>query len=158
LHVIPAESPVHSYSLVDASDVVITYGSTVGIEASYAGKVSILMGRAVYEDLDVVIKPDSHAEMVEILLSMVKGHNPELPSGRKLGYTKFVLYSLYHGKSFNYVLPTGLFSTKMLKNGRICKIKANSMIWFSSKISTFLKKLFLKISITLGRVFKFNYR
>lgn len=47
--VIPPESTVSSYALMDACEKVITFGSTTGVEASYWGKPSILVGRAYYE-------------------------------------------------------------------------------------------------------------
>ena len=47
--VIPPESIVSSYALMDACEKVITFGSTTGVEASYWGKPSILVGRAYYE-------------------------------------------------------------------------------------------------------------
>ena len=47
--VIPPESTVSSYALMDACEKVITFGSTTGVEACYWGKPSILVGRAYYE-------------------------------------------------------------------------------------------------------------
>ena len=41
---IAAESPISTYALVDAADAVLTFGSTVGVEALYRRKPSILMG------------------------------------------------------------------------------------------------------------------
>jgi len=40
---------VDTYALIDAADVVITFGSTVGIEATYWGKPSILCGPSLYD-------------------------------------------------------------------------------------------------------------
>lgn len=51
LAVVPAASPVDSYALIDNSDVVVTFGSTIGAEAMYWGKPSVLVGRAIYEEL-----------------------------------------------------------------------------------------------------------
>jgi hypothetical protein len=50
-NVLLPEDPTSSYSLADACMAVITFGSTFGIEAAYWGSNSILVGRAVYEDL-----------------------------------------------------------------------------------------------------------
>jgi hypothetical protein len=67
LEVIPASSSISTYDLIDACDLVLTFGSTVGIEAVYRGKPSILMGKALYEDLGCVITPNSHEDLIEIL-------------------------------------------------------------------------------------------
>jgi hypothetical protein len=65
----PSNSDVDSYDLLDKSDAVITFGSTLGVEATYYGKPSILLGRALYEDLDVCHKPTNHDSLVKLLLS-----------------------------------------------------------------------------------------
>lgn len=42
-----------TYELIDISDYVLTFGSTVGLEATYWGTPSFLAGRALWEDSDV---------------------------------------------------------------------------------------------------------
>ncbi len=64
--VIPSDSPIDSYALVEACDVALTFGSTVGIEAAYWGTPSVLVGRAAWEDLDVY-RPGSHDEVIRNL-------------------------------------------------------------------------------------------
>ncbi len=66
-HVIPATSPISSYSLLDASSIVLSFGSTMGVEAAYWGKPSVLVGRCVYEKLGSVYTPNTHAEVVSLL-------------------------------------------------------------------------------------------
>lgn len=63
LTVIPADSPVSSYALLDKADKVITFGSTMGIEATYAHKPSICIGASFYERLNVVYQPHSVEEI-----------------------------------------------------------------------------------------------
>jgi len=65
-HYLP-EDLVNSYDIVMASDVVLTFGSTIGIEAAYYGKPSILLGRAIYEDLGSCYVPTTHDELMELL-------------------------------------------------------------------------------------------
>lgn len=67
VRVIPGGSPVSSYGLLDACDTALSFGSTMGVEAVYAGKPSILVGRCVYERLGSVYTPDSHEEVVHLL-------------------------------------------------------------------------------------------
>lgn len=61
--VIPADSPISSYRLLDKADKVITFGSTMGIEATYARKPSICIGASFYERLDVVYQPKTLEEL-----------------------------------------------------------------------------------------------
>lgn len=67
LTVIPANSPISSYSLLDKADKVITFGSTMGIEATYARKPSISIGPTFYELLDVVYHPKSLDQIWEYI-------------------------------------------------------------------------------------------
>lgn len=52
-HMVKPESPCSSYILIDHCDAVLTFGSRTGIEATYWGKPSILIGSAAYESFDV---------------------------------------------------------------------------------------------------------
>lgn len=67
LSVIPADSDVSSYSLMDAADKVITFGSTMGIESAYWMKPSICVGFAFYRTLDVVYSPETIDELWTLL-------------------------------------------------------------------------------------------
>ena len=69
VHVIPGTSPISSYALLDASDKVLSFGSTMGIEAAYWGKPSVLVGRCVYEKFGSVYAPRSHQEVVNLILN-----------------------------------------------------------------------------------------
>ena len=44
-------SPVDSYARMELADIVVTYGSTTGVEAAYAGKKVIVMGPSAYDEL-----------------------------------------------------------------------------------------------------------
>ena len=50
LHLGP-DSAADSYELVNQADIVFTYGSTVGVEAAFAGKPVVVMGPNAYTDL-----------------------------------------------------------------------------------------------------------
>jgi len=55
LHLDPY-SPIDSYELMRQADIVVTYGSTSGVEAAYAGKPVIVMGPSAYDDLGCAIR------------------------------------------------------------------------------------------------------
>jgi hypothetical protein len=65
--IISPDDPTSSYALAEASSAVITFGSTIGIEAAYWGWNSILMGRAIYEDLDACRRPQDLSEVIEAI-------------------------------------------------------------------------------------------
>ncbi|MBY0449748.1 MAG: hypothetical protein K2X01_03895 [Cyanobacteria bacterium] len=75
---------INSYTLMDHCDQTLTFGSTVGVEATFWGKPSILAGRGPYEDLDVVYRPTTHSEVMALLESDL---SPKSKSGAlKYGY------------------------------------------------------------------------
>lgn len=68
LTVIPADDPIDTYALMDAVNKVVSFGSTTGIEATYWGKPSILVGRAIYDHADCVYKPTSKDQLLQWIL------------------------------------------------------------------------------------------
>jgi hypothetical protein len=62
------ESPISTYALIEHSEKILVFSSTVGIEAVYFGKPSILAGKAAYQELGGNYTPQTHEELVELLL------------------------------------------------------------------------------------------
>ena len=56
-------SDVDSYTLMDQADVVVTFGSTTGVEAAYAGKPVIVMGPAAYDELGCATRVRNKEEL-----------------------------------------------------------------------------------------------
>lgn len=73
LTVIPADSPISTYALIDAANKVVVFGSSTGIEATYWGKPAISLVYSFYNALNVVHMPHT----IEELWSMID--NPNLP-------------------------------------------------------------------------------
>lgn len=53
LTIIQADSNISTYSMIDAADKVVVFGSTVGIEAAYWKKPVLLLGPSMYQNLGV---------------------------------------------------------------------------------------------------------
>jgi len=62
LHIDP-HSPVDSYALMRAADVVFTYGSTSGVEAAFLGRPVVIMGPSAYDRLGFGQKISVEAEI-----------------------------------------------------------------------------------------------
>lgn len=58
---------VDSYALLEAAEKIIVFHSTVGVEATFWGKPSILLGSSAYEDLDCVYTPASESELMGLI-------------------------------------------------------------------------------------------
>lgn len=67
LIIFEAHSPIRSYSLLDKSDKIITFGSTIGVEACYYGKPAICLGLSFYEHLNVAYIPKNKEELFYFL-------------------------------------------------------------------------------------------
>ena len=85
--IIPPESEISTYSLMDACEKTVTFGSSTGVEATFWGKPSILLGRSLYENLDVCYKPIRKEE----LTSLIDNH---LEPKNKTGALKIAYYLL----------------------------------------------------------------
>jgi len=59
---INASSKVNSYSLIKASNLVVTSGSTVNLEAAYLKIPTVLIGKGLYKDLQIAYTPRNYEE------------------------------------------------------------------------------------------------
>ena len=91
LTVIPPDSLVSSYTLLKNASKVVTFGSTMGIEAVYWGIPSILAGQSFYRNLGGTYNPKTHEELVELLYA-------ELPPRENGGSDVWILFQ-YLGDS-----------------------------------------------------------
>jgi hypothetical protein len=107
LTIIWPESVVHTYALVDACDVTLTFGSTVGAEACFWQSPSVLAGRALYEHLDCAYVATDHDDVVRLLLAD-HGAKPEL------GALKYGYWETMRGTRFTRFAPTGLYTGAFL--------------------------------------------
>lgn len=85
--VIPPESKVSSYDLMDACEKAITFSSSVGLEACYWGKPSVLLGHAGYE----LCGATYNVRKMEDLIPTIDGHLAPKP---KLAAIKFAYFLL----------------------------------------------------------------
>jgi len=101
-YLIPAESDISSYSLLQKANVVITFNSTMGIEATYWGIPSILCTNAMYENFNIAYQPSSHDELIKMILSDLK----------PIVSNDVLKYGYYHsttGFDFKYYKPINFF-------------------------------------------------
>ncbi len=101
LTVIPPEDPVSTYALLKRCSVALTFGSTVGIEAVYWGKPSILAGRSSYRNLGGTYNPGSHEDLMELLAK-------QLPPKNKTAAMMYGYYQATFGSAFKYFRATGV--------------------------------------------------
>ena len=124
LGVIEPDSPISTYSLLDACDLIITFGSTVGIEAVYAKKPSILIGNAIYEDLKGIIKPKSHAELISVISNFADKN--ELPESfyREEDFFKYGFFMVEGGTPLKFAKSHDWWTTRMYRDNKEKRIRS----------------------------------
>ncbi|HET7361207.1 MAG TPA: hypothetical protein VFI78_04665, partial [Salinimicrobium sp.] len=95
IHVVPPESKIDSYALIDSAAKVLTFGSTLGLEANFYGKPVILLGKCFYYFSSVAYTPKSKEEALELIDADLK----PLP---KINAVKFGFYFLKGGIKSEY--------------------------------------------------------
>jgi hypothetical protein len=102
LRVIPPEEKLDSYALLQTAHKVLSWGSTIGIEAAYRKIPSIVAGWGEYMHLGSTYTPATHSEVMDLLL------NPLEPKPIQ-GAIDYGFYSKNFGWRFKYVKPYGPF-------------------------------------------------
>lgn len=101
--VILPDSQIDSYALLKNADKIITFGSSIGLEATYWGKPSILAGPSFYDELDACYQPKSHEELIEMAKRTLL---PKEQTGAlKYGYfmnTFGIPFQYYKPEDFNF--------------------------------------------------------
>lgn len=108
LTLIPPNSEVGSYMLLNSASKIITFGSTMGIEATYWGKPSIVLGKSFYYSLGSTYEPISHQD---IILLLKETNLLPLP---KEGALKYGYFINSFGYDFTYFKANDLFTGKFM--------------------------------------------
>ena len=83
------------------SDAVVTFGSTIALEACWMGKPSFILGPSYYDQLDVSYTPQSVEELIKQL-------NGELHPGNAENAAKFAVFAVTEGDDYQYItMETG---------------------------------------------------
>lgn len=89
--IIPPESKISSYTMMEKANLVMAFGSTMGMEATYWGKPSIQIGPSYYQELDATYFPQTHEEVMELIRSK------DLEPKSRIGAFKYGYYMSTHG-------------------------------------------------------------
>jgi hypothetical protein len=119
--IIPPDDPVSTYALIKHADKVLTFGSTVGIEAAFWGTPSIHAGRSYYQDLGGTYNPGSHEELIAMLKA-------DLPPKDRTAALVYGYYFSTFGIPFKYFAATGV-TAGQFKGQTIFARKSNLALW-----------------------------
>jgi hypothetical protein len=130
LTVIQANEQVSSYALINACEKILTFGSTVGIEAIHAKKPSILLGRSLYEDYKTITRPKSKENLIELVHS-------EISFKEDYDYLKYGFWAQELGYDFKFYKPFNLSSGSFLGE----KIYGNKILLYTQYFFLFFQSL-----------------
>ncbi len=109
LTVIPPQSDVDTYALMQACDKALSFGSNTGIEATYWQKPSILFGKSFYQKLNCVYHPDSYEALYQLI------SNPDLKPKPKENTYKHGFYVGTYGRPYKHFDYDGKFNSHYRK-------------------------------------------
>lgn len=138
LTLIGPESKISTYALLDDADCIVTYGSTIGLEASYWGKPSLLIGASFYMGMGGVYEPNS----LEDLKALLRADDLEPKS--RLTAVKMAVFFTKNGYRIDAV--KGSADQGYLLNGKnISLSKVHKFFYYILKIyEKFVMRFFLK--------------
>lgn len=101
--IIPPQDSVDTYALMKAADVTASFGSSVGIEAVFWGKPSVLLGPCLYQHLRGPVRSTTHQHTVELL-------NSSLAPADKTGALKYGFWFQSRGYRYQHYQAQSLFA------------------------------------------------
>lgn len=132
LTVIPPNSEIDTYALMQACDKVITFGSSTGVEATYWQKPSILFGKSYYDHLDCVYQPNSVEELSSLIL------DKNLKAKPRANALKYGYYVLEHGTNLQ-LADIHDANDVYFMNKNLGKISINTFIYILKNLPDLLK-------------------
>ena len=86
---VDSDSSISSYGLLMQAESVVTVGSTIGVEAAFWGKKSILIGRAFHENMGMTLNPENRVQLREMLEIELNQNEISKRRSRALDYAVF---------------------------------------------------------------------
>jgi hypothetical protein len=139
--VIPPGDPIDSYALLKESEKVVTFGSSVGIEAVFWDRPSILLGPCFYRGFPGVYQAASHAEAMQLI-------NAELaPATDKSGAFIYGYWFQTHGERFKYFEASGLFEGRFRGQVVYGQRRKAALVRLAAKVKRWMHQRANRLSI-----------
>ncbi len=141
--VIPPDSSLDTYQLIQYSDLVVTFGSTVGAESAYIGKPVILLGPATYFHFNLALFVGSYSVLYSSINKALHNDFSDFPSlkDRVAGAIKYAYAHMNFGQKSNYLVRKSFYGGHMLRDGKKTKISPNLIIYFYNRIVNYAERV-----------------
>ncbi len=140
LTIVPPEATVDSYELMRASDIVVTFGSSIGIEAVYWDRPSVLLGPSFYQNLGGIYRAESPAQALEFL-------QQQLSPREKQGALMYGFWQQTRGHRHQFFSASGLFDGQFKGQTLYARPAPKS---FSSRLKKKAARLFAGVLSNTG--------
>lgn len=136
LSIIPAKSSIDTYTLMKMADLVVSYGSTTGIEAAYLGKPVITVGTSFYEEFAATATTYTHAGLVRLLASAEAGDYAGFPevAERHSEACKFWYAFVHFGQQPRYLSRQSYFGGFMIDQDDSKAIRPKRWIFVMNRL------------------------
>lgn len=129
--VISPESNVDTYQLAIDSDLIICFGSTVGIESAFLKKPVIVIGASLYSSFQATSNPSTHNDVVKLINNAIQGELSAFPAEQQRyeGACAYAWTMMNYGIKAKYLKRRSYLGGSMIRNGKETNIKANLLIY-----------------------------
>jgi hypothetical protein len=100
VHFIAPSSDISSYRLIDQAVGILTVGSTIGVEAAFFERKSLLLGKAFHEHMEITQNPSSEMELEQFI---VEDLPREIVMKSKHNALKYAVFHSQGGTRFTYI-------------------------------------------------------
>lgn len=148
IDIIDASNTASSYDIIRSSDLILVFGSTIGIEAAYLGKTVILVGHAFYESLNACLNIESRDHLIELFKKYAEGPDTLIRSTSQAQALKFGFFMEVYGTDFRLLQQQSPFVFEY--RGKLFEPREKPSL--IQRISQKNKAILLKIFGTLGKL------
>jgi len=145
VHVIPPDSSVNSYDLIFNSSKIISFGTTLTMEAIYWGKPVVLLANSFFNKFKGPIIPSNFDEIKQLCFEK-KLTKPSKYDSLKVGY-----YLSVFGLKYKYYKPidykSGYFKGVNLSTGEVMPIKESFLRHKINLIKGFLFRIYIRVKV-----------
>ena len=119
VNIILPESTVDSYYLMELADLIISFGSTTGIEAAFLSKPVLTIGCSYYEHFNATATIRTSEDMLRLIKSARDNDFSEYPDKRQrnLGACLYAFSFLNFGVKPQYILKDKFYGGCMIRKG-----------------------------------------